>query len=79
VAREHPEGLLTVGRFRETAGIGRNMTLPLLEFFDERGLTVRIAEGRRIRADWRDLGPPNGHAPAAEASGSDPAAMRVPA
>ncbi len=36
VAREHPEGLLTVGRFRETAGIGRNLTMPLLEFFDER-------------------------------------------
>ncbi len=62
VAREHPEGLLTVGRFRETAGIGRNLTMPLLEFFDERGFTVRIAEGRRIRADWRVLAPSNLHA-----------------
>ncbi|TXN15107.1 selenocysteine-specific translation elongation factor [Methylobacterium sp. WL122] len=59
VASEHPEGLLTVGRFRETAGIGRNMTMPLLEFFDARGFTVRIAEGRRIRGDWCVLAPSN--------------------
>ncbi|MGU3667201.1 selenocysteine-specific translation elongation factor [Methylobacterium sp. A49B] len=61
VAREHPEGLLTVGRFRETAGIGRNITMPLLEFFDESGFTVRIAEGRRIRTDWRVLAPSDPH------------------
>ena len=79
VAREHPEGLLTVGRFRETAGIGRNMTMPLLEFFDERGFTVRIAEGRRIRADWRVLAPSNLHDPAPEAPGSDPTDLRVSA
>jgi selenocysteine-specific elongation factor len=67
VAREHPEGLLTVGRFRETAGIGRNMTMPLLEFFDERGFTVRIEEGRRIRTDWRLLAPSNLPVPAPDA------------
>ncbi|TXM92150.1 selenocysteine-specific translation elongation factor [Methylobacterium sp. WL116] len=77
VARQHPEGLLTVGRFRETAGIGRNMTMPLLEFFDERGLTVRIAEGRRIRTDWRVLAPSSLQAPVPEAPGSDPTGMRV--
>ena len=50
VAGEHPEGLLTVGRFREAAGIGRNLTMPVLEHFDAIGLTVRIHEGRRVRA-----------------------------
>ncbi|MCJ2012000.1 selenocysteine-specific translation elongation factor [Methylobacterium sp. J-076] len=79
VAREHPEGLLTVGRFREMAGIGRNMTMPLLEFFDESGFTVRIAEGRRIRADWRVLASSSLHASAPEASGSDPTNLRVSA
>ncbi|SFM64200.1 selenocysteine-specific translation elongation factor [Methylobacterium pseudosasicola] len=64
VANAHPEGLLTVGRFRETAGIGRNMTMPLLEFFDAHGFTVRIAEGRRIRGDWRALVPSEGRPPA---------------
>lgn len=55
VAAEHPEGLLTVGQFREAAGIGRNLTLPLLEFFDGQGFTLRIAEGRRLRMDWRTV------------------------
>ncbi len=52
VAAEHPDGLLTVGRFRETAGIGRNLTMPLLEYFDAQGFTTRLAEGRRLRAEW---------------------------
>ena len=51
VAAAHPEGLLTVGRFREVAGIGRNLTMPVLEYFDAQGITVRIAEGRRVRAE----------------------------
>lgn len=55
VAGEHPEGLLTVGRFREAACIGRNMTMPVLEHFDAVGFTARIEEGRRLRAGWRDL------------------------
>jgi selenocysteine-specific elongation factor len=54
VAAEHPEGLLTVGRFREVARIGRNLTLPVLEFFDEEGLTARIPEGRRVRAEGEE-------------------------
>lgn len=55
VAAEHPDGLLTVGRFREAAGIGRNLTMPLLEFFDAQGLTTRIAAGRRIRSEGRAI------------------------
>lgn len=55
VAGEHPEGLLTVGRFREAAGIGRNMTMPVLEHFDAVGFTARIEDGRRLRTGWRDL------------------------
>lgn len=55
VAGEHPDGLLTVGRFREAAGIGRHMTMPVLEHFDAVGLTARIEEGRRLRGDWRTL------------------------
>ncbi|NEU12753.1 selenocysteine-specific translation elongation factor [Methylobacterium sp. BTF04] len=51
VAESHPDGLLTVGRYRDATGIGRNMTMPLLEYFDAIGVTVRIDEGRRIRLD----------------------------
>ena len=55
VAAEHPEGLLTVGNFREAAGIGRNMTMPVLEHFDAVGFTTRIHEGRRIGGDRRAI------------------------
>lgn len=48
VASTHPEGLLTVGRYREATGIGRNVTMPLLEHFDAVGLTARMDHGRLI-------------------------------
>ncbi len=56
VAAAHPEGLLTVGRFREATGIGRNMTMPVLTYFDAQGLTVRVADGRLMRGADSPLG-----------------------
>jgi len=49
VAQDSPGGILTVGRFREATGIGRNVTMPVLEFFDKVGLTTRRANGRSVR------------------------------
>lgn len=49
VAQDSPGGILTVGRFREATGIGRNLTMPMLEFFDKVGLTTRRANGRSVR------------------------------
>ena len=51
VAGAHPASLLTVGQFREATGIGRNITMPILEYFDAQGLTIRVAEGRRVRQE----------------------------
>ena len=48
-AEAHPETILTVGQFREATGIGRNATMPVLEFFDRVGLTTRFKDGRRMR------------------------------
>ena len=48
-AGTHDHGILTVGQFREATGIGRNATMPVLEFFDRAGLTTRIKDGRRLR------------------------------
>ena len=48
-ATEHPEALLTVGRFREATGISRHATMPVLEFFDRVGFTSRHRDGRRVR------------------------------
>ena len=48
-AQAHPEGILTVGQFREATGISRHATMPVLEFFDRLGFTRRHQDGRRIR------------------------------
>ncbi|MBE7203814.1 MAG: SelB C-terminal domain-containing protein, partial [Parafilimonas terrae] len=55
VAAAHPQALLTVGRFREATGISRNMTLPLLAYFDARGFTTRVEDGRLVRPGGCDL------------------------
>lgn len=55
LADEHATNLLTVGQFREATGIGRNLTMPILEFFDKAGFTQRVNEGRRIRQKWQEI------------------------
>ncbi len=55
VAQDGAGGILTVGRFREATGIGRNVTMPVLEFFDKVGFTVRRANGRVVRPDRAGL------------------------
>ena len=55
LAREHPRGLLTVGALRAASGVGRHLSLPLLEFFDRVGLTARIKDGRRLRRGWQEV------------------------
>ena len=56
----HEQAILTVGHFREATAIGRNATMPILEFFDRVGFTARHQDGRRIRV------------PAANIFGDDP-------
>lgn len=55
VAADHPQALLTVGRFREATGISRNMTMPVLAYFDARGFTTRVADGRLVDPRKGDL------------------------
>ncbi len=52
VAAESATGLITVGRFREAAGMSRHATMPVLEHFDRAGLTRRLPDGRAIRGQW---------------------------
>jgi selenocysteine-specific elongation factor len=49
LCRAQNDGSLSVGTFRETTGLGRNLSIELLEFFDRRGLTVRVGDGRRLQ------------------------------
>jgi selenocysteine-specific elongation factor len=51
ITQATPKQVLTVGPFREATGISRNLAIPMLEFFDRSGLTIRFGHGRRLRRD----------------------------
>jgi hypothetical protein len=42
-----PDGL-TVATFRDESGVGRNLSVEMLEFFDESRLTRRIGQHREL-------------------------------
>ncbi len=49
-ARELPDGF-TVAEFRDALSITRKHAIPLLEWMDADGVTIRDGDGRRIRKD----------------------------
>ncbi|MBA3595996.1 MAG: selenocysteine-specific translation elongation factor [Methylibium sp.] len=51
LARDRPRGVVTVGPFRDSTGLHRNLGIPMLEFFDRSGFTMRLKDGRRVRQD----------------------------
>lgn len=48
VATDANSGLFDAKAFRDASGIGRNLTIQVLEYFDGTGLTRRIGDQRRI-------------------------------
>ncbi len=46
---------LNVKTYRETTGISRHLSLPLVEFFDHIGFTKRDPQGRKIRRDAQEM------------------------
>jgi selenocysteine-specific elongation factor len=50
LAKESPEGEFSAADYNKRAGIGRNLTINLLEFFDRKGLTQRSGDGRKVVA-----------------------------
>ncbi|MGZ0190377.1 MAG: SelB domain-containing protein, partial [Alphaproteobacteria bacterium] len=48
LADEGPEGAFTAKEFRDRSGIGRNVTIEVLEYLDKAGLTQREGEARRV-------------------------------
>lgn len=48
VASEGEEGLFDARAYRDASGIGRNLTIQVLEYFDGAGFTRRIGDTRRI-------------------------------
>ena len=48
-AEQSGDGMFDARAFRDASGIGRNMTIEVLEYFDRLGLTVRRGDRRLIR------------------------------
>jgi selenocysteine-specific elongation factor len=48
IAKASPDGLFTVADFNATTGVGRNLSVELMEYFDRRGITQRLGDQRRL-------------------------------
>ncbi len=46
---------LSVRRFRDATGIGRNISIELLEFFDGKGFTRRSGDLRQVSGSWASV------------------------
>jgi selenocysteine-specific elongation factor len=55
VARKSPDGMFDARAFRDASGIGRNVAIQVLEFFDGLGLTRREGDARRIHRPAADV------------------------
>lgn len=47
-AREAADARISVSEFRDRTGVGRNMAIEILEYFDRRHFTRRIGDGRAV-------------------------------
>ncbi len=63
LAQADPHRRLNVKELRETTGISRHLSVPLVEFFDRIGFTKRDEIGRHVRRDAHDMF--DGHTPQA--------------
>ena len=48
LARESPERSFTAAAFKDRSGIGRNLTIEVLEYLDSVGVTRRLGETRIV-------------------------------
>lgn len=48
LAEAAPEGDFSASEFRDRSGVGRNLTIEVLEYFDHIGLTRRVGSARRL-------------------------------
>lgn len=48
MAATAPAGLVAVADFRDQTGLGRNLSIAVLEYFDRMNLTRRVGDGRRL-------------------------------
>jgi len=55
VARQNEGGLFDARAYRDASGIGRNLTIQVLEYLDGTGLTRRIGDERRVIKSAEDI------------------------
>ncbi len=55
LAQADPHQRINVKDLRESLGLSRHLSLPLVEFFDQVGFTKRDPEGRKIRRDATEM------------------------
>jgi len=55
LAAEAADGMFSAGAYNKRSGLGRNLAIELLEFFDKRGFSQRTAEGRKLVAVAKDI------------------------
>ncbi|MFT4631239.1 MAG: selenocysteine-specific elongation factor [Candidatus Azotimanducaceae bacterium] len=48
-AQKATDGQFSVADFRDTCGLGRNLCIEILEYFDRHGLTQRLGDKRKLR------------------------------
>ncbi len=54
MAKTAPDGNFSAGAYNKRSGLGRNLAIQLLEFFDKRGFSQRTGEGRKLVAGARE-------------------------
>ncbi|MEC8357519.1 MAG: SelB C-terminal domain-containing protein, partial [Pseudomonadota bacterium] len=55
LANQDEEGAFTVIAFRDASGIGRNLCIEILEYFDAKGFTRREGNSRLIRTQKENI------------------------
>ena len=55
LAQADPQRRLNIKSLRETTGISRHLSMPLIEFFDRIGFTKRSDDGRHVRRDAMEV------------------------
>jgi len=56
LAAENADGVFTAKEYRDRSGIGRNVTIQVLEYLDKAGFTERDGEARRMTAKSGEAG-----------------------
>ena len=48
LAKEQENGMFDARSYRDRSGLGRNLAIEVLEYFDATGLTLRVGDARKV-------------------------------